>query len=96
MAVGEHVAYGNTLANSTSYDIRPNAGNEWEIHEIWCDGAIALSRVDSSGNVTAIDSLTAAGEWNNYHWGCDNDRFLRLTNSSGGTRKIGYMGVQTK
>jgi len=95
MAIGDVVSGLSSVAADGFLDIRPGAGEEWVIHNIYHEDAVELSFYDGSNTITFdVDTGPGVWAWMEYH--CNNTRRLRVKNIATASKLIGYDGVQTK
>lgn len=95
MALGDTTTDQQSIANGARLTIRPAAGVEWVIHNLYFGGDCNIHRVITGADLT-FDSDTGAGARLAYVWHVTNDVYLELENTSGGASIMGYDGVVTK
>jgi hypothetical protein len=77
-------------------DIRPPAGEEWVIHNIYHAYDVGLAFTDGT-NVLTFDTDAGAGVYAKYAFHVTNSLWIRVTNKDTvNARLIGYDGIQTK
>lgn len=95
MAVGD-VASGLSSISAGAYlDIQPGSGVEWVIHNIYHESDIQLEYYDGT-LACSFDTDTGAGVYAKYAFHCTNVRRIRVKNTAGTAKLIGYDGVVTK
>jgi hypothetical protein len=95
MAVGDVVSGLSSVASGAYLDLRPSAGVEWVLHNVYYGGRVEISFYDGSNEVVfEVDSGPGSLRWEEFH--CTNSLRIRVKNVSGGAIYIGYDGVQTK
>ena len=95
MAVGD-VFKGLSSVSAAAYlDIQPGSGVEAVIHNIYHDGDISIEVYDGT-NSLIFDTDTGAGVYAYYAFHVTNTQRIRVKNTAGTTKLIGYDGVQTK
>jgi hypothetical protein len=96
MAFPDQVTGTASLTGSgQTYDIRPSAGEEWIIHNIFFNKGIQIYMTDGTNLVPL--RVFAHGwfwEWLSFH--VNNTRFIRLKTIRTGTTLVGFDGVQSK
>ena len=95
MAVGDVVSDLQTITSGNYLDIRPGAGSEWVIHNIYHADAAHLEVYDGS-NSLIFDADSGPGFWAWYEFHCNNTRRIRVKNTASGDQLIAYDGAQTK
>lgn len=96
MAAGDAVCSDVTSISDTAYmTIQPGAGVEWVIHNISVpnDKAVELYYYNGTNEIK-VDANT--GGWIGYFFHCNNTRYYRVKNVSGGAVYMAYDGMQTK
>jgi hypothetical protein len=95
MAVGDVKSGISSIASGAYLDIRPPAGEEWVIHNIYHASDIQLELYDGT-NSLVFDTDTGAGVYAKYAFHVTNSIRIRVKNTSASAQLIGYDGVQTK
>ena len=83
------------VGSGQNYDIRPAAGEEWIIHNIYFNKGIRIFMYNGTNQVPL--RVFAHGwlwDWLCFH--LTNSRYIRLTTIRAGTTIVGYDGVQSK
>lgn len=98
MAVGDKVAsIVSVVANTGTLDIRPTAGIEWTVHNIYYNAGTTIEFYKTDGtNAIKFDSDTSAGARLGAVFHCTNTQWIQIKNTSGAAVLVGYDGVQTK
>lgn len=95
MAQGDVKSGMLVVPSLTWYEIRPNIGEEWVIHNIYYNGGVDFLINNGSFNVP-FDRDTTAGA----RMGCmihiTNSQWLVINNYTGANVNIAYDGIQTK
>ena len=95
MAVGDITSDLQSIAAGTYLDIRPGAGAEWVIHNIYHDSKIELYWYDGSNSLLfEVDTSFGVFAWYEFHVG--NTRRIRVKNTDSVSKLIGFDGVITK
>ncbi len=95
MAVGDVCSDLQSIAAGSYLDIRPTAGVEWVIHNIYHEDRAQLSFYDGSNEII-FDVDYGLGVWAWYEFHCTNARRIRIKNMAGVAKLIGYDGIVTK
>ena len=97
MALGDVVtAISSVTATTGVLDIRPSAGQEWVIHNIyWSQGTVELYKTDGTNSIK-FDSDTSSGGRIGTVFHVTNSLWIQVKNLAGTATIIGYDGVQTK
>jgi hypothetical protein len=95
MAVGDVKADLQSVTNGNYLEIRPVAGEEWVIHNIYYSGQVQLYRHNGTSSIQ-FDTDSSSGARLGAVFHCTNGQFLRVINNAGATINIAYDGVQTK
>jgi hypothetical protein len=97
MAQGDVVGGTSSLAATTgTLDIKPGAGVEWVIHNVYYAATgIKLSMTDGT-NVIDFETDNAQGARMGMMIHVSNAYWLRLSNTSGSALLVAYDGIQTK
>jgi len=95
MAAGDAVVGLQSVVNGAFLDIRPGAGQEWVIHNVYYGGAVEFYRRDGTNDLK-FDSDAQAGWFNGIFCHVTNSNWLGIKNVSGATILIGYDGIATK
>lgn len=94
MAAGNMVGGTTSIAASGTYDIKPGAGVEWDVHNVYYNNQIKFSMTDGT-NVVDFDTDTAQGARLGLTTHVSNTYWLRLTNTGASALLIAYDGMQT-
>lgn len=95
MAIGDVVSGLQSIASGAQLDIRPGAGVEWVLHNIYHEDSAILQFYD--GTLTlAFSTQTGPQVISNLQMHVNNTRRIRVTNNAATSKLIGYDGVQTK
>jgi hypothetical protein len=95
MAEGDVIGGISSLASGGSMDIRPPAGDEWIIHNLYFSNTIELSFYDGSNNlIFGHYNFQGLAPWLCRH--LTNSRYYRIKALKTGTTLAGYDGVETK
>jgi hypothetical protein len=95
MTIGDVTTDQQLIANGARLTIRPAAGVEWVIHNLYYGGAVNIHRTDGANDLTC-DTDTGTGARLGYAWHLTSAIYLDLENASGGNAILGYDGVVTK
>lgn len=96
MAIGDVVTGLQSVANNGVLDIRPPAGQEWVVHNIYYNnGTIEFYKTDDT-NLLKFDSDTSQGARLGVVFHVTNAQWIQVKNTAGSTTIIGYDGIQTK
>ena len=95
MAIGDTTTDLQTIASGARLTIRPGAGVEWAIANLYYGGAMAIHRTDGTLDLT-YDTDTGAGARLGYELNVTHTIYLELENTSGGDAVMSYDGVVTK
>jgi hypothetical protein len=100
MAVGDVVrGLFQIVGQNNTYDIKPSAGVEWVIHNLYYSSQCDFNIVDdSTGSAIPItfDSDTGQGARLGVSIHLTNGHYLRIKNNGTLTLNFSYDGVQTK
>jgi len=91
LTVGEVVGDIQSIANGAPLTIRPEAGITWVIERIAYGGACVITITDGTLSDT-IDTLTIAGVISKGNYRISHERYILVTNSSGGAATFEYSG----
>jgi len=93
MAVGDNVLAHSSVAAAASLTIRPGAGAEWILNNIYMGGPWELYRTDGV-NTILVDYGASAGSVQNRKIKCTNSIYYTLKNTHASvTYYYGYDGV---
>lgn len=96
MAVGDVVTGLSSVAASGVLDIRPAAGVEWVIHNVYySQGTVEFYKTDGT-NLLRFDTDTSQGARLGAVFHCTNAQWIQVKNTAGTATLIGYDGKQTK
>jgi len=97
MAVGDIAADGASVAAGNYLDIRPGAGVEWVIHNIYYATDVKVHRYKSDASVDiAFANRSGGGVFSDYFFHCSNTWYLRVENNTASAQDIAFDGVVTK
>lgn len=94
MAKGDVVNGLSNLANNASLQIKPSAGVDWAIHNLYYGAGCEVRFTDGTNSIL-IES-PAAGQSTNRSHRATNTRWFEIKNTSGSSANFGYDGVQTR
>jgi hypothetical protein len=96
MGFPDTVSGSSSLSGSgQTYDIRPAAGQEWIVHNIYFSKGVKIHMTNGT-NLVPLRFFSHGWFW---EWLCfhvTNSRFIRLTTLRSGTTLVGFDGVQSK
>lgn len=96
MALGDVTNGLNSVAAGTALDIRPGAGVEWIIHNIYYNqGTVEFYKTDGT-NAIKFDSDSTFGGRLGVVFHCTNAQWIQVKNTAATATLIGYDGMQTK
>ena len=95
MAVGDAVTALSSIATTAYLDLQPTGTTEWIITNIYHEGDVSIEWYSSTGSII-FDSATGAGAWCKYAFHCTNARRIRVKNTMGTSKLIGYDGWVSK
>ncbi|MEM1540612.1 MAG: hypothetical protein QXJ07_04435 [Candidatus Bathyarchaeia archaeon] len=95
MAVGDVKSGIVSVAAGDYLDIRPPAGEEWVIHNIYHEGDVQLEFYDGTYSLV-FESASGAGVYSKYAFHVTNSVRIRVKNLASTAKLIGYDGIQTK
>jgi len=93
--VGEAVGILSATAASGTLDIKPPAGEEWIVHNVYHDGPATLYKTDGTNTVT-IDTDTSGGVWSGFFFHVTNSHYLQVKNDDSSSKVLGYDGIRSK
>jgi hypothetical protein len=95
-AVGDTTADCQSIAAAASLSVKPGAGVEWIIHNIWFEYNVQILRTDGTDTAATVELI--GPDWQNFlsiH--VTNTNWIDLKNTHGSTAKvICYDGIITK
>ena len=94
MAVGDVASNLASIPASGYLDIQPASGVEWVIHNIYHESDIQLEYYDGTLSCP-FDTEAGAGVYAKYAFHCTNARRVRVKNTAGSAKVIGYDGIVT-
>jgi len=94
MAVGDAVVNNSSVASAAFLDVQPGSGVEWMIHHIHHEDAVEIYWYDGTNQF--LISTSAGANYESIGARVTNSIRLRVKNTSGSTKRIGYDGIQTK
>jgi len=96
MAVGDVKSAISNVAAGGALDIRPPAGEEWVIHNIYHEYDVDLAITDGTLELV-FDTDTGRGVYAKYAFHVTNSVWIRVKNKdTASARKVAYDGVCTK
>ena len=95
MAVGDTFSGLSSVAAAAYLDIQPSAGVEVVIHNIYHESDVQIEFYDGT-NSLIFDTDTGAGVYAKYAFHVTNSIRIRVKNTAGTAKFIGYDGIQTK
>ena len=95
MSIGDTIISLYTLPGSTTLNIQPDTGVEWEIHNIYAGATCSLSITDGSTSLQ-IGTLSSSSPVEKAKYEITNSVYLQLENTVGSTTLVSYMGVVVK
>lgn len=84
------------IADSSYLEVKPAAGREMVLHNIYHENTVTLKMVDGSGNLCAFLDEAGKNFLTNMYVHVSNTQYLRIYNISGGSIYIAVDGVVTK
>lgn len=97
MAIGDVKQDMQVVANGGLFTIRPPAGEEWTIHNIYYTQAMTFRLMKATGSITlSYDSDTTLGARMGIFIHVTNEQYLQVLNNYAGNNTIAFDGVQTK
>lgn len=95
MAVGDVTNAHISITAGNSYDVRPTAGSEWVVHNIYVPNGMTVSLYKSDGvSDILISVLKCSMLACNFH--VTNTCYLKAVNDSASTTGFGFDGIVTK
>lgn len=95
MAVGDTVAGLSSITAAATLTIKPGAGIEWIVHNIYHEAEAKLYIVEAA-NVLLFDDAAVKGSWSAYFFHLTNTHYLKVKNTNAGAKLIGYDGIVSK
>ena len=95
MTVGDAVGDLSDLASGSTIAMKPAAGVEWIIHNIYHVAEVELYVTDGSIMLLFAES-TAKGSWSGFYFHMTNTQYFRLKNTNAASKYVGYDGVVSK
>lgn len=92
MTIGDVASDQQLIASGARLIIRPAAGVEWVVHNLYYGAAMAIHRTDGANDLI-YDTDTGVGARLGYAWHLTNAIYLELENTSGGDSILGYDGI---
>lgn len=92
MSQGSVVNAITSLSTSATYDIQPESGDTWSIHNIQYANDISVSIYDGTHLLTFL-SFSGSGIIANLYIGVSNTVWIRITNTSADTALYAFDGV---
>ena len=94
---GDVVSGISSVANDAFLDIKPGAGANWKIHNIYHQSTISIQFFDGTHQLEFVSDVAGPGVYAYFAFGCDNTRRIIVQNKHGADAKlIGYDGIITK
>ena len=95
MAQGDAVGHISSVNAAGTLEIRPDAGVEWIIHNIYHEAEVELYVSDSANNLL-FDSAAVKGSWSGHFFHITNTQWLKVYNTNAGSKLMGYDGIVSK
>lgn len=95
MARGDVVAGLSSIGAAATLTIKPGAGKEWIIHNIYTEAEAELYIVEDA-NELLFDDASAKGSWSAYFFHLTLTHYLKVKNTNVGAKLIGYDGIVSK
>jgi len=95
MAAGDTKQALTSIAAGAFLDIKPASGDEYVIHNIHHEAGAELYFSDGTNQVK-IATDSAEGSWLGLQIHVTNSIYLRVKNTDGAAKYLGYDGVETK
>lgn len=95
MAVGDVKNGLSSVATGEFLDIQPSEGEEWVIHNVYHEDGVELYLYDGT-NSLLFDAELGKGIYAKFAFHVTNSIWVRVKNTAGSAKLIGYDGVQTK
>lgn len=94
MPVGDAVVANSSVLTTAFLDIQPGSGVEWFIHQIFHEAEVEIYWYDGTNDIL-VASPTGAN-FEDIGTRVTNSIRLRVKNTNGSTKRIGYSAVVTK
>lgn len=92
MAIGDVIAGQSSIAAAGTLDIKPGAGAEWSIHNLfWNQGPVELYKTDGT-NAIKFQTKPEAGAILSGVFNVTNGYWLQVKNTAASATVIGYDG----
>ena len=95
MAKGDAVGNVTSVNASAVLQIKPGAGIEWIIHNVYHAADAEIYIVEST-NKLLFDANATKGSWSAYFFHLTNTHFLEVKNTNSGAKLLGYDGIVSK
>jgi len=95
MAKGDAVGDLQSIAADAVLTIRPGAGIEWIIHNVYHEDSVELYLVEGANEVL-FAAAAAKGSWSAYFFHLTNTHYLKVKNKNVGAKLIGHDGIVSK
>jgi hypothetical protein len=97
MAIGDVKSDLQSISASSVLDILPGTNEEWEVNNLYYESTVDLELFKDSGSLTlTFDSRTGPEAVTNAVFKCTTGVRIRVQNTDGTAKLIGYDGTQTK
>jgi hypothetical protein len=94
--VGDIFKSADLIADAAYLELKPAAGQEAVIHNIYFAVQIEIKTVDGSGNELSFFEDSGKQFLTNVYFHIAEDHYLRVYNTSGGSARLAADGVITK
>lgn len=98
MASGDAVIGMESISDDAAITIKPSAGIEWIIHNLFipdnaAEDGVDVAIVSATGSIVVITALSSLFQ-HNFH--VTNSQWITMTNKTGSTALLGYDGIVVK
>jgi len=98
MASGDAVIGIESISDNSAITIKPSAGVEWIIHNLFipdnaAEDGVDVAIVSGTGSIVVITALSSLFQ-HNFH--VTNSQWITMTNKTGSTALLGYDGIVVK
>lgn len=83
-----------TQGTGTSLDIRPEAGDEWSIHNIMAEDGFELYKTNNTNSILSKRVITPKSALTGLHLYCTNSVWWRVSSLSKSSQNIGFDGIK--
>jgi hypothetical protein len=95
MAKGDAVGAGASVNAAGVLEIKPGAGVEWVIHNIYHEAEVNLYTVHGAVQFVFASS-GGKGSWSAYFFHLTNTHYMKVENTNASAKRIGYDGIVSK